>query len=201
MKYWKLHADAQYAKYLQFRNQSPARSCLEIGGGRTPRIHFLPAPIKIAVDPLMTEQYRSFPRAYENIVCFNAMAESLPVADRCIDYAVMSNCLDHFAKPDIALREVFRVLTADGLVFISLETFTGFWRLWHKAFDKAHPHRWTIRDQHELIARCGGSVVSFEVDPPELRQWYTEVALSPRRKLALLLKKEQGSWIFAKPNT
>src|SRR5690242_17044884 len=35
--FWKKHAEEQYRNFLRLRNGQPARTCLEIGGGKVPR--------------------------------------------------------------------------------------------------------------------------------------------------------------------
>lgn len=194
--FWKKHAEAQYTKYLHFRNNNPPKTCLEIGGGNVPRIYFVPANVRIAIDPLMSYQYRFFSNAYGNIVCLDALAEHIPIRDNCIDYIVLSNCLDHFAKPEIGLKEVLRILAPDGLVFIALETFTSWWKIWDRFRDKTHEYRWTAEEQRHLITYCGGRIVYFEVDPLEIHEYYRSVMTSFRYRLKIFLKKVQTSWIF-----
>jgi len=195
--YWKKHSEAQYEKFLKHHRQQPPVSCLELGSGNIPRTFFVPAKFKFALDPLMSKQAHYFPDVYAGIVCLDAMGESIPLRDSCIDYAVLSNCLDHFSQPQLALREVFRVLRPDGVVFIALETFLLPWKLWHKWRDRTHPHRWSAREQKRLIAANGGKILEFEVDPPVVKEYSREAFTTPRQRLALLLKKMRGSWIFA----
>lgn len=194
--FWKKHADAQYTKYLHYRHNNPPKTCLEVGGGDGPRIYFVPANIRIAIDPLMSYQERLFPEVYENIVCLDALAEQIPIRDNCIDYVVLSNCLDHFAKPELGLKEILRILTPDGLIFIALETFTSLWKMWDTFRDKTHEYRWTAEEQRYLITCCGGKIVYFEVDPSEIQDYYQNVLTSFKYRLKIFLKKMQTSWIF-----
>jgi SAM-dependent methyltransferase len=196
--YWKKHAEAQYAKYRHYHDNQPPGICLEIGGGSVPRIYHVPATLKLALDPLMSHEEKLYPAVYENILSLEAMAEAIPLVDNCVDYVVMSNCLDHFSQPELALREVFRVLRPTGLVFISLETFTPLWQLWAKYRDKCHPFRWTAAEQHALINQSGGKIVDYEVNPPAVREWHAAMATSWRLKLAIHLRKLQESWLFAR---
>ena len=146
----------------------------------------------------MSYEEKLSPAVYEAILSLNAMAEAIPLADNCVDYVVMSNCRDHFSKPELALREVFRVLNPAGLVFISLETFTPLWQLWAKHREKCHPFRWTVAEQRALINQSGGKILDYQVNPPEVQEWQSAMATSWRLKLAAGLKKMQESWLFAK---
>lgn len=85
----------------------------------------------ISIDPIDMDWNRL--QEYEHInthysVCQGAsrirgFAEFLPFADASFDFVHMRSCIDHFANPQLALREAFRVLRRDGrlVVGISLE--------------------------------------------------------------------------------
>lgn len=47
-------------------------------------------------------------------------AEFLPFADASFDFVHMRSCVDHFANPDLALMEAFRVLRCGGRVVIGI---------------------------------------------------------------------------------
>jgi SAM-dependent methyltransferase len=85
----------------------------------------------VSIDPVDTDWNRLL--EYEHIdayysVCkiatrIRGVAEFLPFADASFDFVHMRSCIDHFANPNLALMEVFRVLRREGrlVVGISLE--------------------------------------------------------------------------------
>jgi SAM-dependent methyltransferase len=194
--FWKKTADEEYARFLQLRSGVPPEVVLEVGGGSIPRIFYMPVKTRIALDPTMDHQRRLFPEVYEGIACLQAIAENTPLRDGCIDFILLGNCWDHFSDPKQGLRELMRTLRPDGLIFVALETFTRFWKMWHKVRDKTHEYRWTPPEIHQIVAECGGEVVQFEIDPPVIREYYAAVLTSPRHRLALALKKIQTCWFF-----
>jgi ubiquinone/menaquinone biosynthesis C-methylase UbiE len=65
-------------------------------------------------------------------------AEKLPFLNNEFDVVFCSNALDHTEKPDMALKEIFRVLKDQGKLILTCEIFNeGCER------DIAHPHSFT----------------------------------------------------------
>lgn len=85
----------------------------------------------VSLDPIDMDWDRL--RKYEHIVAHYSIcqaatrilgfAEFLPFADASFDFVHMRSCIDHFANPNLALMEAFRVLRRGGqlVVGISLE--------------------------------------------------------------------------------
>ena len=82
----------------------------------------------ISIDPIDMDWNRLL--EYEHIdahyaICQSAarirgFAEFLPFADASFDFVHMRSCIDHFANPDLALMEAFRVLRCGGRVVIGI---------------------------------------------------------------------------------
>jgi SAM-dependent methyltransferase len=70
-----------------------------------------PLGIPIGVDP--SERMRELARAC-GVEVLDAVAERLPFADSCFDYALMVTTICYLDDADAALREVFRVLKPAG---------------------------------------------------------------------------------------
>lgn len=76
----------------------------------------------VSLDPIDMDWERLRPYEHVNthyLVCQDAarirgFAEFLPFADACFDYVHMRSCIDHFANPNLALMEAFRVLRRGG---------------------------------------------------------------------------------------
>ncbi|MDX8392422.1 MAG: methyltransferase domain-containing protein [Mariprofundaceae bacterium] len=85
----------------------------------------------VSIDPINMDWERLRPYKHINAhysVCQKAsrvrgFAEFLPFSDASFDFVHMRSCIDHFANPDLALMEAFRVLRRGGrlVVGISLE--------------------------------------------------------------------------------
>jgi SAM-dependent methyltransferase len=78
-----------------------------VGSGR----FAAPLRIPIGVDP--SERMRELARA-RGVEVLDAVAEKLPFADSCFDYALMVTTICYLDDADAALREVFRVLKPAG---------------------------------------------------------------------------------------
>lgn len=98
--------------------------CLDVGGldGRL-RAFLEPGQEYLSIDPFLgiALNYRTSPElrhAYPfidepmNFIC--ALAEHLPLTDHCFDTVHMRSVIDHFASPELALREAYRVLRSNG---------------------------------------------------------------------------------------
>ncbi len=92
----------------------PRSRILEIGCGPFESLHDAPGEIKVGVDLLATSYLERLPfrRARSNVV--EAFAEVLPFPDGSFDIAVSRNSLDHLNDPELALREIRRVLRDGG---------------------------------------------------------------------------------------
>jgi SAM-dependent methyltransferase len=85
----------------------------------------------VSIDPINMDwqrlvEYKHFASHYaicKDLPRIRGFAEFLPFSDSCFDFIHMRSCIDHFANPNLALREAFRVLRRGGklVVGISLE--------------------------------------------------------------------------------
>jgi SAM-dependent methyltransferase len=193
----RIHALAQYQKCLELRHGAIPKSCLEIGPGSKPRMFFYEISTKFALDPLMNLYLKLFPESYENIACLASIAESIPLKSNSMDYVILSNCLDHFSSPEKGLLEVLRVMSPDGICFISLETFNRFWKMERRLFDKVHEYRWTPQEQKEFLESCGAVILDYSIDPPEIKEYYAKYFITDwKSRLAVMLGRIRTSWIF-----
>ena len=49
-----------------------------------------------------------------------------------------------------------------------------------------------------MINSGGGKILYFEIDPPEVREYYAVAKTAAKQHLTLWLKKDQTGWIFAR---
>lgn len=95
-------------------------------------------------------------------------AEALPFESRCFDLVVSHNVIDHCDDPAAVLREAGRVLQPDGLLVITLNTFShvGRWKFEmgrrlrpHASLFVEHPWSFTT-SSFEALARGSGFQVT-----------------------------------------
>jgi SAM-dependent methyltransferase len=101
------------------------KTVVSIGCGCTGDLAAFPAGVKIAIDPLLYI-YQQLGMLVEDeagsrTVYLALAAESLPLLDNCADLVICRNALDHMPEPQIALKEMSRILISDGVLFISVD--------------------------------------------------------------------------------
>ncbi|HZP35397.1 MAG TPA: methyltransferase domain-containing protein [Methylomirabilota bacterium] len=101
------------------------RAVVSIGCGCTGDLTAFPARTKIAIDPLLYA-YQQLDmlvpdEAGGRTVYLSLGAEDLPLLDRVADLVICRNALDHMPDPRIGLNEIWRILTDDGSVFVSVD--------------------------------------------------------------------------------
>jgi SAM-dependent methyltransferase len=103
------------------------KTVVSIGCGCTGDLAAWPAAVKIAVDPLLYT-YQKLGMIIEDIAGTNrtvhlAMGvEDLPLLDECANLVICRNALDHMPAPDEGLQQMWRILKADGRLFLSVDT-------------------------------------------------------------------------------
>ena len=132
---------------------------LEIGGVITAvGLLGIQTPLKISLDPLITsasfEPELCHIAKDETLQNVQAVAEHAPLSDNSVDLCWMSNVIDHTSSPSAVIREIRRVLTDDGMLIISCNTFPEWSRPLFPVFDRLdgpHPHHFTERTLKALV--------------------------------------------------
>jgi SAM-dependent methyltransferase len=101
------------------------KTVVSIGSGCTADLAAFPAGVKVAIDPLLYI-YQQLGMLVEDeagsrTVYLSLEAESLPLLDNCADLVICRNALDHMPDPQIALKEMSRILINDGALFVSVD--------------------------------------------------------------------------------
>lgn len=116
----------EVARYLD-RDTSwlEGKTVVSIGCGCTADLAAFPAGVKIAIDPLLYI-YQQLGMLVEDevgsrTVYLSLAAENLPLLDNCADLVICRNALDHMPHPEVALKEMSRLLSNDGALFISVD--------------------------------------------------------------------------------
>jgi SAM-dependent methyltransferase len=102
------------------------KAVVSVGSGCTGDLAAWPAASKIAVDPLLYT-YQKLGMLIEDIDGTNrtvhlAMGvEELPLLDEYAHLVICRNALDHMPDPAKALHQMWRILKADGRLFLSVD--------------------------------------------------------------------------------
>ena len=101
------------------------KTVVSIGCGCTADLAAFPAGVKIAIDPLLYI-YQQLgllvdDEAGSRTVYLSLAADTLPLLDNCADLIICRNALDHMPDPQVALKEMSRILINDGALFISVD--------------------------------------------------------------------------------
>jgi SAM-dependent methyltransferase len=101
------------------------KTVVSIGCGCTGDLSAFPAEVKVAIDPLLYI-YQQLGMLVEDeagcrTIYLSLSAENLPLLDDCADLVICRNSLDHMPDPEIALKEMSRILIKDGALFVSVD--------------------------------------------------------------------------------
>lgn len=138
---------------------------LEIGSGPIGMAACLKWGERYAIDPLAEfyKEKQSLAKLRDSKVQYLAGAgEKIPFDDSFFNIVIMDNVLDHVSEPDLVLKEIYRVLSRNGILYIIVNIHTYWGYLLHSLLaklniDKGHPYSYTaekIRDflnTHQLI--------------------------------------------------
>jgi SAM-dependent methyltransferase len=101
------------------------KTIISIGSGCTGDLAAFPAAVKIAIDPLLYAYQRLGMIIRDEVgsrtVYLSLGAEDLPLLDESADLVLCRNALDHMPQPDVALKEIWRILNPDGALFLSID--------------------------------------------------------------------------------
>jgi len=101
------------------------RTVVSIGCGCTGDLAAFPASVKVAIDPLLYA-YQHLDMLVPDEVGGRTLylslgAEDLPLLDRSADLVICRNALDHMPDPRVALKEMWRILSDEGAIFVSVD--------------------------------------------------------------------------------
>jgi SAM-dependent methyltransferase len=102
------------------------KTVVTIGCGCTGDLSTFPASIKVAIDPLLYAYQHLGMLVPDEVggrtIYLSLGAENLPLLDRFVELVICRNALDHMPDPQVGLDEMYRILTDDGALFVSVDT-------------------------------------------------------------------------------
>jgi SAM-dependent methyltransferase len=143
---------------------------VEIGSGPVGVVGFLPAVVKVAVDPL-NGFYATNPKLTElrkpDVHYIEAPGERVPLDSGAYDLVIIENCIDHVHDVHGVMREIRRLLAEDGILYITVNgrSRIGYWihrLLAWLALDPGHPHTFTAPRFRALLDSYGFEVLQFD---------------------------------------
>ena len=144
---------------------------VEVGSGPVGIVGFFPAAERVAVDPLEPHysENATLTSLRNPLVQYRAgAAESLPCESGRYDLAIIENCIDHCRDVDGAMRELERVLTPQGLLYLTVNCRSRWGFVAHRTLsnlriDAGHPYTFTPGRVRRLLEAHGWTPVQFEV--------------------------------------
>lgn len=107
--------------------------------------------IGIDIEDIRLKKAKDFAVNYKNIRFYHISAEKLPFGDCYFDIILLADVLEHILYPEIALKEMNRVLKKDGIIILFV------------------PNKWWIYDQH------GINIYNNIIDRPLLFSWLPDI--------------------------
>jgi ubiquinone/menaquinone biosynthesis C-methylase UbiE len=115
--------------------------------------------IGIDISNGMIEKARTNSQGFENVEFFKASAEEIPFDDSFFDTIICTNSFHHYLYPDKVLKEVFRVLKPDGMIYILDVTSDDFFIRWInrkvQKKEKAHVSFYSTSQYNEMFTKSG----------------------------------------------
>jgi len=181
---------------------------VEVGCGPVGVAGFFPAAERLAIDPL--EPYYASNRTLTELRApgveyRQGSAEKLPCESGRYDLAIIENCIDHVRDVTAAMRELRRVLSAAGTLYLTVNCRTQWGWLVHRAMsrlriDPGHPHTFTPHRATTLLRDHGFSTLQVDVDSYAVARRADLTAREPRARLkALLGVSEFAASVVAQP--
>ena len=161
---------------------------LEIGCGADGIIKYVGRSKKYGLDPLMDFYIQNFEMSKE-VEWLKGGGEDIPFQNDCFNIVIATNVLDHTMNPKQVLFEINRVLKKQGLLLLTVDTYTPFTRYYRiirellGAGDKLHPHSFSVKCISRLIENHGLRLLAIHKGLGDLGA-YTSRKLTSNRKLS-----------------
>ena len=144
---------------------------LEVGSGPVGIVGFFPAAERVAIDPLESYYVANSTLTTlrsPSVTYRQGSAEALPCETARYDLAIMENCIDHVRDVHAGMRELKRVLSGGGTLYLTVNCRTAWGYVMHRALsrlrvDAGHPHTFTPRRARALLRDHGFTTLQFEV--------------------------------------
>jgi SAM-dependent methyltransferase len=170
---------------------------------------FLPARQRIAVDPLngfYAENQKLVELRNPAVEYLTLAAEDLAFEDASFDLVIMENCIDHVQDVGSVMREIQRVLTPGGILYLTVNARSSIGYMVHRvlaraALDPGHPHTFTAGRFRRMILAYEFELLEFE-EASRFQAWVDHLrspTLRHRAKALLGVAEHLLSAVARKP--
>ena len=162
--------EKRLVNYLD-ENRKRTAKVLEVGSGPIGIVTFLKWGECYTIDPL-EEFYRSnavLSHLRSPAVHYGqGVGEDLPFEDASFSLVILDNVLDHVSNAEAVLREIYRVLSEDGILYLAVNVHTQWGAVLHSLLsrlniDKGHPYTFTASSIHDFLLTNNFSPLSESV--------------------------------------
>ena len=93
----------------------------------------------------------------------------MPFKNNFFNFVILDNVLDHVHNAEGVLKEIHRVLTDDGLLYLAVNVHTKGGGFLHSILsklriDKGHPHTFTVKSIREFVPKNRFSILSETIN-------------------------------------
>jgi SAM-dependent methyltransferase len=153
------------------RKRYPCR-ILEVGSGPMGVVSYMKWGERYALDPLgdFYRQNKALVALRDGSVNYiTGSGEEIPFPDGHFSVVIIDNVLDHVRAPGLVMKEIHRVLSKDGLLYLELNIHTFWGYLLHSLLaklqiDKGHPYSFTAQRIRDFLSLHRFEVRSELVD-------------------------------------
>ena len=181
---------------------------IEVGSGPVGLATFFPASHAVLVDPLHDFYGSSAVLSAMRNPCakyVTGRGEALPVDDGAFDLVIIENCIDHVENMHGVLKELVRVMTPRGLLYLTVNCRSRPGYYMHRVLsrlkiDAGHPYTFTPARLTRLLGQYGFAVRDAEYGS-YLKAWKEDLASSSRsaKAKAVLGVSEYLASVLAMP--
>jgi SAM-dependent methyltransferase len=172
---WYAWKASELEKRLQFYIKDEMRNrarILEIGSGPIGIVNFLKWGKRYAIDPL-EDFYQSSPVLTQlrnsDINYRSGKGENLPFESDHFSLVILDNVLDHVQSTEDVLKEIRRVLSDDGVLYLVVNLHTKWGAFLHAILsklkvDEGHPYSFTVRSIRDFISKQRFRILKEDID-------------------------------------
>lgn len=166
---WRANRLARWLTSLDVKTVSSATNVLEIGNGPVGIISYFPGKRTIGLDPL-EGFFKDNPELTEvrdpATHYLAGQGEYIPLRNGSCQLVIVDNCIDHVLRPERVVAEIRRVLHAEGVLYMSVNTRARIGYLVHRvmsrlAIDQGHPHSFTKGGFRSFINERGFELLDY----------------------------------------
>lgn len=179
---------------------STSSHLLQVGPAVVGEINYFNDPsCRVAIDPLAYYYLKDYPDFWKNIHYLPACGEEIPFPSHYFDLVLSVNLLDHVRDPFQVMREMRRVLDAQGLLFFVQHVYQplGFYvRTASEKIYKFAPLPWLVDSKHPFTFTEDNLKHLLDETGFQILRWkgpdWQSARLSHRKSSKLIVKTLRG---------